>query len=217
MTNVAYFNERTIIAFSQVHILLLSFITAIVPLFLISYLISSIPISTQILPRQKGALAMGIIVIFGVIFFINYKLIQLGIKMVTVDRLRKKMKWDKAISKEFWQSFKEAGRYTIKQENMPVKTILDWRLAICRDYARLIASLLYNLFPDKELYFIDMPGHVVAGIKLDNEIYILDPHYDNSTPPSVLKLNEWLIKEELNAENFLSEKKDSIFTVLIYS
>ena len=125
------------------------------------------------------------------------------------------MKWNKILSKEYIQSIKEAYKYVINQNDMPVKKILDWKLAICRDYARLTASLLFILFPDSELYFIDMYHHVVAGIKFNNEIYVFDPHYGNPTPQTVLKLDEWLIKKKLDAENFISSK-DSIFTIRYY-
>jgi hypothetical protein len=43
---------------------------------------------------------------------------------------------------------------------------------------------------------------VVAGIKFDNEIYIFDPDYDNPTPPPVLKLDDWLIRKELDVKKF---------------
>lgn len=212
--NIAYFNERTVFSFSQFYILLLSVIIAIIPFFWFSFLISLISGFTPLLPLQKGLMVF----LFVILCFINSRLIQLGIVIVTVDRLRKKMKWNKFLSKEFKLSIKEAYRYAISQEDMPVRKILDWRLAICRDYAKLTASLLYNLFPDYELYFFDMPGHVVAGIKLDNEIYVLDPHYDNPTPPSVLKLDEWLIKKELNTENFFEGKIQFLqFEIIIHN
>ncbi|MBZ0174445.1 MAG: hypothetical protein OIN84_10870 [Candidatus Methanoperedens sp.] len=184
--NIAYFNERAVC--------LDAFIYSII--FGLLVILSLVPaVSSQTL----------------LIIYITFLIFcQLGIIMVTVDRFRKKMKWkkEKFHLKELIQSIIEASKYGIFQKDMPVKKILDWKLAICRDYARLTASLLRNLFPDSELYFIFMHDHVVAGIKINNEINVFDPHYDNPTPPTVLKLDEWLNKKELNVDAFAS-KKDS--------
>lgn len=211
--NIAYFNERAVLSFPQFYILLLVVINAIISFFGLFFLISLISRFNLLIPSQKVLIFISTIFLVVILCFINSKLIELGIVIVTVDRLRKKMKWNKFLSKEFKLSIKEAYRYAISQEDMPVRKILDWKLAICRDYAKLTASLLYNLFPDYELYFIDMHEHVVAGIKLDNEIYVLDPHYDNPTPTSVLKLDEWLIinnsnEHELSFTPILALKTD---------
>ena len=193
--NIAYFNERNVSSDA--------FICSIIfGLLVIPYLV---PIAS--LPT--------IFIIFIAILILG----QLGIIMVTVDRFRKKMKWkqEQFHLKELIQSIKEALKYAngIIQKNMPVKKILDWKLAICPDYARLTASLLSILFPNSELYFIYMYHHVVAGIKFNNEIYVFDPHYDNPTPPTVLKLDDWLIKKELDAEKF-EPRKYSNFTLRYY-
>lgn len=137
------------------------------------------------------------------IFFIFFAAIVLpvsGIIMVSLDRFRKKDKWKTFLSKEFIRSIIEV-RYVIYQD-IPVKKILDWKLAICKDYARLTASLLCILFPNSELYFIYEDAHVVSGIKFNNEIYVFDPLYDNPTPPKVLKLDDWLIDKKLDPEKF---------------
>lgn len=59
-------------------------------------------------------------------------------------------------------------------KNSPVYKILEYKLAICSDYAKFTASLLYNIYPDSELRFIAKFSHVAAGIEINNKIYVLD-------------------------------------------
>ena len=77
------------------------------------------------------------------------------------------------------------------QLSLPVNKILDYRMAICRDYAKLTAALLFNLYPNAKIYFFDffkIPRHVATAIKIDGKYYILD-----QTLP-VLTIDEWLIR-----------------------
>jgi len=60
----------------------------------------------------------------------------------------------------------------ISSIELPVEKILAWHLAICRDYGRLTASLLYNLYDNGEIYIFNIPNHQVSGIKFD-EKYLL--------------------------------------------
>lgn len=48
------------------------------------------------------------------------------------------------------------------------------KLGICRDYAKLTAALLLNLYPTSDICFSSKLGHVAAGIRVRNKIYILD-------------------------------------------
>jgi predicted transglutaminase-like protease len=72
--------------------------------------------------------------------------------------------------------------------SLPVDKILEYKLAVCRDYAKLTASLLFNVYPDSEVYFITILGHVAAGIKIKNKIYILDQRLP------ILTTDNWLKK-----------------------
>ena len=74
------------------------------------------------------------------------------------------------------------------QLSLPVNKLLDHKLAVCRDYAKLTASLLFNVYPDSEVYFITIPQHVAAGIKIKNKIYVLDQRLP------ILTTDNWLIK-----------------------
>ncbi|WP_175059065.1 transglutaminase-like domain-containing protein [Thermococcus sp. 2319x1] len=60
------------------------------------------------------------------------------------------------------------------ETSLSVEKILKYRLAVCRDYAKLTAALLFNLYPKNEIYFIEIPSHVATGIKIGNKIYVLD-------------------------------------------
>jgi predicted transglutaminase-like protease len=52
--------------------------------------------------------------------------------------------------------------------------LLDKKLGVCRDYAKLTACLLANIYPDAEIYFATAPGHVATGKKIGDELYMLD-------------------------------------------
>lgn len=60
--------------------------------------------------------------------------------------------------------------------SLPTDKILEDKLAICKDYAKFTASLLYIIYPDSELRFIAIYSHVAAGIEINNKIYVLDQH-----------------------------------------
>ena len=72
--------------------------------------------------------------------------------------------------------------------SMPVNKILEYRMGICRDYAKLTASLLFNIYPDSKVCFITILMHVTIAIKIRGKYYILDKH------PPVLTLNKWVAK-----------------------
>ena len=58
--------------------------------------------------------------------------------------------------------------------NNPINWILENRLGVCRDYAKLTAGLLSTIYPDAELYFAHGPSHVATGTMIENKLYILD-------------------------------------------
>jgi predicted transglutaminase-like protease len=66
------------------------------------------------------------------------------------------------------------GLKNIFVASLPMNTLLQNKLGICRDYAKLTACLLPNIYPDAEIYFATAPGHVATGIKIGNELYMLD-------------------------------------------
>lgn len=62
------------------------------------------------------------------------------------------------------------------QPSLPVEKVLKYKLGVCRDYAKLTACLLSNLYRRNKIYFAFSPGHVATGIKIKNKIYMLDQH-----------------------------------------
>ncbi|RLF51690.1 MAG: hypothetical protein DRN11_02355 [Thermoplasmata archaeon] len=58
--------------------------------------------------------------------------------------------------------------------SLPVEKILKYKLSVCRDYAKLTAALLLNLFPKNRIFFFTFVGHVATGIELNGKTYILD-------------------------------------------
>lgn len=107
-------------------------------------------------------------------------------------------------AKEKISKFKEVVEDTFRL-SLPVDKILEYKLAICRDYAKLTASLLFNVYPDSELYLITILGHVAAGIKIKNKIYVLDQRLP------ILTTDNWLIKRnKKKADTYISKlKRDS--------
>jgi predicted transglutaminase-like protease len=84
--------------------------------------------------------------------------------------------------------------------SLPVKKILDYRLGICRDYARLTASLLFTVFPNSKIYFLTIPRHVAVAVKIKDNLYVLDQRLP------VLTLEKWLMRwGQKKAKIFVSE------------
>lgn len=102
--------------------------------------------------------------------------------------IRYKMFWRGKTVKEKIPKFKEVVDDTFRL-GLPVDKILEYKLAVCRDYAKLTASLLFNVYPNSEVYFIIILGHVAAGTKIKNKIYVSDQRLP------ILTKDDWLIKQ----------------------
>lgn len=70
---------------------------------------------------------------------------------------------------------------------LPVNKILKYKLAICRDYAKLTATLLFQNLNSK-VYFFLILGHVAVAVKIKNNYYILDQKLPILTKDSWLKM-----------------------------
>jgi len=90
--------------------------------------------------------------------------------------------------------------------SLPIKKILHYKLAICRDYAKLTSALILTLHPKSEIYFVLIPQHVAVCIKLNNKMYVLDQKLP------ILTLDIW--KEKWKKQ--LKKKKLKIDLVKIY-
>ncbi|MCS3922774.1 putative transglutaminase-like protease [Methanococcus voltae PS] len=71
--------------------------------------------------------------------------------------------------------------------NLPIESSLRYRVAICREYAKITAMLL-NKAGFKDIYYFTVIGHVATGLKLNNKYYVLDQRLP------ILSLNDWLYK-----------------------
>ena len=64
--------------------------------------------------------------------------------------------------------------FNIFPSSISIDSILENRLCVCRDYAKLMACLLFNIYPQMEIYFVQAPSHVATGMMVDKKLYILD-------------------------------------------
>jgi predicted transglutaminase-like protease len=69
--------------------------------------------------------------------------------------------------------------------SIPMNTLLENKLGVCRDYAKLTACLLSNICPNEEIYFAHAPGHIATGIKIENKLYMLDQRLP------ILTIDKW--------------------------
>ena len=65
--------------------------------------------------------------------------------------------------------------------NISVNTILENKLAVCRDYAKVTSALLFNIYPKKEVYFVHARSHVAVGVKVQGRTYVLDKYLPVTT------------------------------------
>lgn len=73
-------------------------------------------------------------------------------------------------------SWKEVprGLKNVVWPNISMDFLLENRLGVCRDYAKMTACLLSNIYPNAEIYFASAPNHVATGINIENRLYMLD-------------------------------------------
>lgn len=90
--------------------------------------------------------------------------------------------------KRYNPDFKTGDTFSL---SLPIEKILKYRLAVCRDYAKLTSALILTIYPNSEIYFVLIPSHVAVGIKIDGKIYVLDQKLP------VLPLNKWKEKWEI--------------------
>lgn len=60
------------------------------------------------------------------------------------------------------------------RQSISIEFLLDNKLGVCRDYAKLTACLLSNAYPDNNVFFAYAPDHVATGIMIDKDYYMLD-------------------------------------------
>jgi predicted transglutaminase-like protease len=71
--------------------------------------------------------------------------------------------------------------FDIFRDSISTDFLLDKKLAVCRDYAKLAASLLFNIYPETDIYFVHARAHVTIGIIVEKKPYILDKYLPLTT------------------------------------
>jgi len=84
--------------------------------------------------------------------------------MISILRSNRKFKW-----KEIPRGLKN-----VIWPSISMNFLLEKKLGVCRDYAKMAACLLSNIYPDAEIYFASAPYHVATGINIENRLYMLD-------------------------------------------
>ncbi len=88
------------------------------------------------------------------------------------------------------------------KSSLPIYKILEYRAGVCRDFAKLTASLLYTLYPNNEIYLVKIPNHIATGIEINNKLYILD----QSLP--IMNEDAWLNLHKTNKATLLKLKRE---------
>jgi len=147
---------------------------------LLSYLIVLLTWAFSVNPNMQKIVPMyqfiGLSVIFGGFIFL---LLYLIIKYRSI-----KLRYDE---------FKLEDTFKL---SLPVKKILKYRLAVCRDYAKITATLLLNLYPQNKIYFFVIPHHVATGTRINGKVYILDQKLPVNNPKKWLDYWKYRMKRK---------------------
>jgi hypothetical protein len=77
------------------------------------------------------------------------------------------------------------GLKNLFAESISMDFLLENKLGICRDYAKLTACLLSNVYPNAEIYFSFARDHIATGIMIQGRLYMLDQHLP------ILTIDKW--------------------------
>ena len=81
----------------------------------------------------------------------------------------------------------------------PIGKILEYKLAVCRDYAKFTSSLLLKIYSDSNICYITKRQHVAAGIEINDKIYVLDQQLP------ILSLDNW--QKKMNTKAVIYKRK----------
>jgi predicted transglutaminase-like protease len=84
--------------------------------------------------------------------------------LIWIIRSNRKFPWKevpRGLKNAFWES-------------ISMDFLLENKLGVCRDYAKLTACLLSNIYPNGQIFFASAPHHVATGIYIENRLYMLD-------------------------------------------
>jgi len=87
------------------------------------------------------------------------------------------------------------GLKNIFVPSISLKFLLKNKLGVCRDYAKLTACLLSNIYPNEQIYFATAPSHVATGIMIKGNLYMLDQRLP------ILTMDKWRIYRNARAKD----------------
>jgi predicted transglutaminase-like protease len=93
------------------------------------------------------------------------------------------------------------------KRGVPINLLLKNKLGVCRDYAKLTACLLLNIYPNTEIYFATAPSHVATGIMIENKLYMLDQRLP------ILTIDKWKTYRSSKAKKIAKLVKERIVWV----
>ena len=95
------------------------------------------------------------------------------------------------------------GLKNIFKPNISMNFLFEKKLGVCRDYAKVTACLLSNIYPTSEICFVTAPSHVATGINIENRLYMLDQRLP------ILTINRWNAYRKPKKSDKI-EKSDSV-------
>jgi predicted transglutaminase-like protease len=155
-TNILEWQERNIVFWTERHpipTILYSIVEAFVVVFFIGLLSLTVLIIRNI---QLLSWLPWFIVIWSVML-VSSVATTLTI-LIWIIRSNRKFPWKevpRGLKNAFWP-------------NISMNFLLENKLGVCRDYAKLTACLLSNIYPNAEICFASAPGHVATGINIEN-------------------------------------------------
>lgn len=105
--------------------------------------------------------------------------------MILILHSNRKFPWKKILR----------GLKNIVWPSISIEFLLKNKLGVCRDYAKLTACLLLNIYPNEQIYFATAPGHVATGIMIKGNLYMLDQRLP------ILTMDKWRIYRNARAKD----------------
>jgi len=100
--------------------------------------------------------------------------------------------------------------------------LIENKLGVCRDYAKLTACLLFNIYPNAEICYARISRHIATGIVIGDRLYMLDQHlpvltkekwnaYMGLKKPSYILRFDPIRKtlQKVNEQTYLRDKNES--------
>ena len=159
LTNILEWEERNIIFWIERHPLVTVFWDSVLAL-LFGIVIVSVLTITSILPFS-----------FYSWFVVKWSVIWAGCIVTTLVIMTLILHSNRKFS---WKEALKGLMTAFTPESISMDFLLDKKLGVCRDYAKLTACLLANIYPDAEIYFATARGHVATGKEIGDELYMLD-------------------------------------------